>query len=319
MKYLFYIVLFLSIKVFCQQTGQYSQFTFNKYGYNPAAAGTNINANIEAIIGTRQQWVGFKRAPSTNFFSVNYTIKPQRSYKLWHNVGLYMSKEKVGIFRNEGYYLSYTLHLPITKKINMSFGVFGGVRNLALDRNAISNLDPVYDKTYTNYFFAYPDFIPGIRIYSKKAFFDVSVQQLYKNRQEQGNKQIGNKSKLVPQIYVSFGKKYYLNNNFIIVPAFNIHSSLTNIPSVELNLMAYYYKRVGVGVSIRNKDFISGIFQVRISKNLTAGFSYDYSINKLNAVAPRTIEFMLGLTPLISLLGNEKEKHNIARCPSFDF
>ena len=130
---------------------------------------------------------------------------------------------------------------------------------------------------------------------------------------------IGNKSKLVPQIYVSFGKKYYLNNNFIIVPAFNIHSSLTNIPSVELNLMAYYYKRVGVGVSIRNKDFISGIFQVRISKNLTAGFSYDYSINKLNAVAPRTIEFMLGLTPLIYLLGNEKEKHNIARCPSFDF
>jgi type IX secretion system PorP/SprF family membrane protein len=319
MKYLFYIVLFLSIKVFCQQTGQYSQFTFNKYGYNPAAAGTNINGNIEAIIGTRQQWVGFKKAPSTNFFSVNYTIKPKRSYKLWHNVGLYMSKEKVGIFRNEGYYLSYTLHLPITKKINMSFGVFGGVRNLAVDRNAISTSDPIYDKTYTNYFFAYPDFIPGIRIYNKKTFLDVSVQQLYKNRQAQGNKQIGNKSKLVPQLYVSFGKKYYLNNSFIIVPAVNVHSSLTNIPSVELNLMAYYLKRVGVGVSIRNKDFISGIFQVRVLKNITAGFSYDYSINKLNAFAPNTVEFMLGITPLIALLGNEKEKHNIVRCPSFDF
>ena len=319
MKYIFYIILFLNIKIYFQQTGQYSQFTFNKYGYNPAAAGTNINSNVEAIIGTRQQWVGFKRAPNTNFLSVNYTIKPQRSYKRWHNFGLYISKEKVGIFRNEGYYLSYTLHLPVSKKINMSFGIFGGVRNLAIDRNLISNLDPIYDKTYTNYFFAYPDFIPGMRIYSKRAFFDISVQQLYKNRQVQGNKQIGNKSKLVPQIYVSFGKKYNLNNDLVLVPAVNVHSSITNIPSVELNLMAYYYKRVGVGVSVRNRDFISGIFQIRLFGNVTAGFSYDYSINKLNAVSPHTVEFMLGLTPLLALFGNDNERYNVDRCPSFDF
>lgn len=319
MKYFFYIILFLSTKIFCQQTGQFTQFTFNKYGYNPAAAGTNINSNIEAIVGTRQQWIGFKRAPTTNFLSVNYTIKPQRSYKRWHNFGLYISKEKVGIFRNEGYYLSYTLHLPLSKKINMSFGIFGGVRNLAIDRNVISYLDPVYSLSYTNYFLAYPDFIPGVRIYSKKAFFDVSVHQLYKNRQVQGDKQIGNKSKLVPQIYLSFGKKYHLNSDVILAPAINIHSSLTNIPSIELNMMSYYFKTVGLGVSIRNKDFISGIFQVRIVRNITAGFSYDYSINKLNASSPNTIEFMIGITPLISLLGNENEKINVARCPSFDF
>jgi hypothetical protein len=158
-----------------------------------------------------------------------------------------------------------------------------------------------------------------MRVYSKKAFFDISVQQLYKNRQVQGNKQIGNKSKLVPQIYMSFGKKFNLNNELVLVPAVNVHSSLTNIPSVELNVMAYYFKRVGVGVSVRNKDFISGIFQIRILKNITAGFSYDYSINKLNAMAPRTVEFMLGLTPLITLFGNENERFNVARCPSFDF
>lgn len=319
MRYLVHIILFFSIKVFCQQTGQFTQFTFNKYGYNPAAAGTNINSNLEAIVGTRQQWFGFKRAPNTNFLSVNYTIKPQRSYKRWHNMGFYMSKEKVGIFRNEGYYFSYTLHLPVTKKINMSFGVFAGVRNLAADRNVISYLDPIYNLTYTNYFFAYPDFIPGFRLYSKKAFFDISVHQLYKNRQVQGDKQIGNKSKLVPQVYVSFGRKYYLSDNIIFLPAFNIHSSLTNIPSIEFNTMYYFYKTVGIGASIRNKDFISGIFQIRILRNVTAGFSYDYSINKLNAAYPNTFEFMIGLTPLISLLGNEGERYNVARCPSFDF
>ena len=41
--------------------------------------------------------------------------------------------------------------------------------------------------------------------------------------------------------------------------------------------------------------------------------------NKLNAVSPRTVEFMLGLTPLIALFGNDNERYNVARCPSFDF
>lgn len=319
MKYILYIFLFFSLTIIGQQTTQFTQFTFNKYGYNPAAAGTNINSGIEVIVGGRKQWIGFENAPTTNFLSFNYTIKPQRSYKRWHNVGFYMSREKVGIFRNESYYLSYTLHLPLSKRLNMSFGVFAGVRNLALDRKIISMDDPVYGATYSNYFLAYPDFIPGVRIYSKKMFFDVSIQQIYKNRQVQGNKQIGNKSVLVQQLYVSFGRKFILENDFVIVPAINLHSSFLNIPSVEGNIMAYYKKRIGIGATLRNKDFISGIFQIRFFKNMTAGFSYDYSINRLNPATPNTIEVMLGLTPMMSAMGAEKGKHNVAKCPNFDF
>lgn len=319
MRYFVYILLFLCLKNFSQQTSQFTQFTFNKYVYNPAAAGTNINAGLEVILGTRKQWVGFENSPRTNFLSANYTFKPKRSYKRWHNVGLYMSKEKAGIFRNEGYYASYTLHMPMTNKYNMSFGIFAGVRNLAMDRNFISMADPVYGASYPGFFFAYPDFIPGIRVYSKKIFFDVSIQQLYKNRQVQGNKQIGNKSFLAPQLYVSFGKKFYLDNGLTLVPAVNLHSSFTNIPSIEINMMTYYRKRIGLGVTLRNKDFISGIFQVRFFKNVTAGFSYDYSINRMNSIAPNSLEFMIGLTPMMGSMGADKGNHNVAKCPNFDF
>lgn len=319
MKKLTYLFLFFSILNYGQQTAQFTQFTFNKYGYNPAAAGTNINNGLEVIVGGRQQWIGFDNPPTTNFLSANYTIKPQRSYKRWHNVGIYMSREKVGLFRNESYYLSYTLHLPLTKKLNMSFGIFAGVRNFAFDRKRISMDDPVYAASYSNYFLAYPDFIPGIRLYGKKTFLDISIQQLYKNRQVQGNKQIGNKSVLLPQLYVSLGRKIILENSLVIIPAINIHSAFLNIPSIEGNLMAYYKKRIGVGVSMRNKDFISGIFQIRFLKNLTAGFSYDYSINKMKAAAPHTVEFMLGLTPMMSAMLEDKGKHNVAKCPNFDF
>ncbi|MBI3519718.1 MAG: PorP/SprF family type IX secretion system membrane protein [Bacteroidetes bacterium] len=319
MNYLKYIILLICLNGFCQQTPQFTQFTFNKYGYNPAAAGINRNSGIEVVLGTRRQWVGFEHAPVTNFLSINYTIRPQRSYRLWHNVGAYVTKEQAGIYRNEGYYLSYALHLPISKRYTMSFGLFAGVRNLALDRNMISMSDPVYKATYSGYFVAYPDFIPGIRIYSKKIFFDVSVQQLYKNRQVQGDKQIGNKSVLTPQLYTSFGKRFFLDNGLTVVPAVNIHTSFINIPSVELNVMAYYAKRIGIGATLRNKDFISGIFQIRFLKNLTAGFAYDYSINRLNSTAANSLEVMIGLTPMMTAMDANKGRNSVAKCPNFDF
>lgn len=319
MKYIIYIFLFFYLTTVAQQTGQYTQFTFNKYGYNPAAAGSNINGKLEAIVGIRKQWIGFDYAPASNFISANYTIKPERSYKRWHNVGVYMAQEKVGIFKNENIYASYTIHLPITNKYYMSFGIFAGVRKFGINRYAISQDDPVYGVSSSSYFYTYPDFVPGIRLYSKKMFFDVSVQQIFKVRQVQGDKQIGNKSVLTPQLYLTYGKKIFMDNGFTVVPAINVHSSFTNIPSMELNVMAYYKKRIGVGATIRNKDFISGIMQIRIWQNVTAGFAYDYSINRMHSAATNSLEFMIGVTPMFTSMGADKGRNSVAKCPNFDF
>jgi type IX secretion system PorP/SprF family membrane protein len=317
MRILLYILLLINTIVFSQQTTQFTQFTFNKYGYNPAAAGSNINAKIEAIGGIRKQWVGFGRAPASNFFSVNYTFKPPRSYKRWHNAGVYVANDTYGLFQNFGIYGSYTLHLPLNKRTTMSFGIFGGIRRFSFSTSSISSDDPA-GKNNVAYFWAYPDIIPGFRVYNKKMFFDVSIQQIYKNRQVQGNKQIGNKSKLSQTVYISFGRRFFFDNYFVVVPSFNLRSTYTTIPSAEFNLMAYYKKRIGIGASVRDKNFISGIVQVRLYKTTTIGFAYDYSLNKISRTSPHSVEFMFGVTPLMMLEG-DKIKNSVAKCPTFDF
>lgn len=317
MKYLFYIFLFLNLCGFSQQTTQFTQFTFNKYGYNPAAAGTNINSKIEVIGGIRKQWVGFGRAPASNFFSVNYTFKPPRSYKRWHNAGVYIINDSYGIFQNFGIYGSYTLHLPLNKRTTMSFGIFAGARRFSFSKSSIASDDPVGTNS-SLYFWAYPDVIPGFRVYSKKMFFDVSIQQIYKNQQSQGNKQVGNKSKLTQTVYMSFGRRFFFDNYFVLVPAFNIRSTYTGMPSAEFNLMAYYKKRIGVGATVRDKNFISGIIQLRVFKTSTVGFAYDYSLNKISNTSPHSVEIMFGITPLM-LLEGDKIKNSVAKCPTFDF
>ena len=313
-----YILLFLSVTCVAQQTMQFTQFTFNKYGYNPAAAGTNINGKLEVIVGAKKQWIGFPNAPANSFVSANYTFKPERSYKRWHNVGVYMDNDKSGIFQNFSFYGSYTLHLPLTNKLFMSVGIFAGVRRFSIAKGAISEFDPVYAAS-SNDFFSYPDFIPGIRLYNKKMFFDASVRQLYKNRQVQGDKQIGNKSILTPHAYISLGRKFNYDNAFTIVPAVNIHGTFTGLPSAEINVMAYYRSRIGIGATIRSANTACAIFQVRMFKNMTAGFAYDYTINKFNSAYANTFEFMVGITPMFVSLIDKKGNHNVAKCPDFDF
>ena len=55
------LFLFFSLGIVAQQSEQYSQYTFNNFGYNPAFAGTIKCIDFRA--GYRMQWVGFDGAP----------------------------------------------------------------------------------------------------------------------------------------------------------------------------------------------------------------------------------------------------------------
>lgn len=318
MKQVFTIfMLCFAFVINAQQLTQFTQFTFNKYGYNPAAAGTNINSRLEVISGLRKQWIGDFEAPATNFLSMNYTIKPERSYRYWQNVGLYTSNDKAGIYQNFSIYGSYTIHIPLTNRFIASVGLFAGARRFTIAKSVISPNDPVYAKTAED-LWVYPDIIPGIRLYNKKNFFDVSVHQLYKNKAAQNGKRIGAESNLNAHVYATFGKKIFFPNDFVVVPALNLHGSLNQLPSTEINLMTYYKSKIGVGISIRGANFLCGIFQARIYKNVTAGFAYDFTLNNYTNAHNNTLEFMIGLTPMMMLEG-ARVRHNVSKCPALDF
>jgi hypothetical protein len=72
-------------------------------------------------------------------------------------------------------------------------------------------------------------------------------------------------------------------------------------------------------MGLRNKDFISGIIQIRFLKNITAGFAYDYSINRIRSIATNSVEFMIGFTPLMKAADIGSMDHAVSKCPVFDY
>ncbi len=316
-------ILHIPLILFCdflsaQQTTQYTQFTFNRYGYNPAAAGTSFKSPFEIIIGTKRQWLDIDNAPKTNFFGANYTFIPKRSYRKWHNIGAYIDQDQSGVFANNSFLVSYTFHLLISKRLVAAFGVFAGARRFFISTNSLNPSDPAVAKSASN-LVAYPDVIPGFRLYNKKFFFDISLRQLTTPKQSNSEKQIGLNSKIIPHIYTSVGMRFFFDNNFSLVPSLNMHSTFNYIPAFQGNLMLNYGTRFGIGASVTGKNFVGGIFQIRFLKNAVVGIAYEYSINRMRVAAPNTIEFMMGIVPIFDTRDRFGKSSNVAKCPILEF
>ena len=302
---------------FSQQTPAYSQFVLNNYMLNPAYAGTNLG--IEALVGSRIQWVGMPGAPVTNFASVTFGHRNDFSYKGKHGFGFMAEDDRRGMFSSKSTYLSYAYHIRIFTGLNLAAGIAAGVRQMALNQQLYDANDPAFD-FQKSFFLIYPDFIPGIRVYTKKLFIDVSIRQLYKNTIKQGSKQFGyNASPLDPTLVFMIKRKILFGNNtWMLVPAINVQATPKNLPFIQANCMVFYDKKIGVGASVNGASYASAIIQVKALKNVIVGFSYDYSINRMRSVAANSFEMMLVFTPGAA---DEKENYSrrVANCPDFAF
>ncbi len=298
--FLFFIVAFSQ----AQQFPQYTQFIFNKIGYNPAASGTSVNAPFELIFGGRAQYLGLSNNPKSQFVSFNYNFMPRHSYHNWHNVGAYIDQDQNGIFTHTDIWLSYTYHLLLNRKMLLSAGVFAGIKQFRLSAG-LDKSDPAVQRSSSSVF-AYPDIVPGVRLSSKKFFVDFSLQQITMFSQKGIGGQIGSPSKLIPHFILSAGKKGVLNDFNTIMLAVNIRSSFIMAPSIELNIMDYYNKRIAFGASIRGRNFVCAIVQFRVLNNFNIGLAYDLSINKMFRASPNTIEVMMSISPIFG--GDMTEK-----------
>ncbi|MBA3663564.1 MAG: PorP/SprF family type IX secretion system membrane protein [Bacteroidetes bacterium] len=312
--------MFLFIVAFAsaQQTPNYVQYIFNKSGINPAASGVNINQKYNYTFGGNRQWIDFNNAPKQTFANFSYTIKPPRSYSYWQNIGGMVERDQSGNISNNGIYLSYTIHLLLRKNLVTSFGIFAGMREFYLSPGLIDPMDPIA-KSGTFRTLVYPDLIPGMRLSSKKFFFDISARQVSINKQQdfKGN-MLGGPSRLNPTFFVAYGRVFPVNDYMIMLPSIAVNMALVGVPAISPTLMFYYSNRFGFGASMRNASFISGIFQVRIFQNLSIGLSYSYSTNKVGFAARNSYEIMVGVVPM-GLSDKNIRGRSVAKCPGLDF
>ncbi|MFZ5554915.1 MAG: type IX secretion system membrane protein PorP/SprF [Bacteroidota bacterium] len=300
-----------------QQLQQLSQYLQNPYLINPAAAG--IQDFVDLNLSFRQQWVGFDNAPQTFYFSGNSVVgkvgsapkynpslrtsRPgavkvsgNRTGMMRHTVGANVMSDKYGAFNRLMFSGSYAIHIPITKGLNISCGVGGGMSNLAYDRSKVDllgddNLDPTYvaflGSTQKQNLF---DLNFGLFLYTNALTFGYSNAQVMQNKIYFGDP---TKSKLNAHHYIMGGYRFDINEQLSVTPNFLVKYMNPAPVAVDINCKVDYNDLIFGGVSYRHKDAIVGLLGVMF-KNFKLGYSYDYTISSLKKHNSGGHEIILG-------------------------
>lgn len=284
-----FLVLFLQ-PVLSQQDPLSSQYMFNLLTFNPGFAGTS--GMICATALNRQQWVGFKGAPSTTVFNISAPVSP---FGIKSGVGLLVESDNVGFDKNINLTGAYSYHMDLgTGKlgIGLSLGMYNTTLNPswsipAGDAHTPASGDPLIPENKESYI----AFDAGLGFFYKadKYFASLSVTH-------------------INQAKIKFTKGTpYLSRHYYLTGGYTLqlpNPSLELVPSLfafsdgkvvqfTITSLVRYNKKVWGGVSYRAGDALIGIVGLELFNGIRLGYSYDFTISDMGKNSSGSHEFMI--------------------------
>jgi len=288
----------------CQQLPVYSQYTFNKFLLNPAAAGSDGYTTISLV--AREQWVGFKGTPKTHaltidsrilrnsFISRNMSIRRKRRLSSRSGrVGwaAHAFNDHTGPLDRTGLEGTYAYHLGMGEG-QLSFGLSGVFYQFKLNKDKVITGDDVYDPVIdgvkgTLYI---PDANFGVYYSSSNFYGGASVMQIFQSSIQFGNNTNGN-YRLKRNFNLLGGYVYELNDMFTIEPSFLLKIPATAKVQLDLNARVYYNSNYWAGLSYRTGNAMIVFLGARIDRYFV-GYAFDYNFNTLMKHTYGSHEFM---------------------------
>ena len=289
----FFLFLFSLTKQVCsQQLAQYTMYSFNHFGINPAAPGDQ--KCINAKIAYRTQWVHFDNNPITQFLSLQAPIKPKnRNFrKGYSSVGLYIENDLTGPTKYTGYYLNYAYHRSMVRETYLSVGLFAGVLQYSFDRNAVtlaSQIDNAITGSKTK--FIYPDINPGIWIHNDNFYSGLSIKSVLGNPLK---KVYGVNSKLTRHYYLNAGYRWLSQDkSFSLIPSVMLKFTPYGAPGFDASFMYDFENRFDIAISYRFIDAVSAMMRLKIGKFMYLAYAFDYNTSKIRLASSNSHEVML--------------------------
>ena len=277
-------------RVSAQQIPLFSQYYYNPFLYNPAAAG-RLDYGEAFAIG-RKQWTGIPDAPQTQAFTVD---GPLRNEKI--GLGFSAYDDQTSIFERIGAAVSYSYRLNFGEQHHLNLGVSLGMMDNRIDFNKVIVKDA-------------NDPVIGSQYY-RRTTFDVTfgVQYTYHNF-ELGlvvphlttpvhyfstNNSTSYYYSVATHIIGNIKYKFmFSDDHFKLEPM--LHVQYVPGAPVELDAGATltYMEKVWLGVMYRQDVAITPYAGVKFNNRLMLGYAYDVVSSKISKYSNGTHEVMLG-------------------------
>lgn len=285
--------IFLTSFLFAQQEAQFTQFMYNKLGYNPGYAGSNIGTCFTGLI--RQQWLGLEGAPGSQLFSFNMPLNENRV-----GIGANIWRNTIGVSETINIDLAYAYRLQMETG-TLGIGVMGSGRYFQSD---FSKTDPIQagDNTIPVGMQSklLPNFGVGVYFSNDKMFLGASAPRLLENNIDLGDDQTI-VSREVRHLYFMGGLVFPMSETTEFQPQVLVKYVQGAPIDADLNLNLIFNKKYSLGASYRFGgsdeigigESIDILLGAQLTEALMVGFAYDITLSEIQDHNNGTVEAMV--------------------------
>jgi type IX secretion system PorP/SprF family membrane protein len=270
---------------FAQNQFNMTQYMIHQPIVNMAAIGSYDNLN--GALYHRQQWVGFKGAPTTSLLTLNAPIKG----KNFHVGGLVM-QDNIGANQNTSANLGFAYRMKVSEKNHLALSLKGGINHMVSDYSGLF-LNDVDDPEFPNASVSTlePDFGFGSYFFSEKYYVGFAVPSLLRSANLYSTSELV----LVEDFhyFLHGGYQFDLNQDFKLGLSTLLKAVLGSPFQYDVNAQVFFKDLVGLGVSYRSSNDICGILTLNIHESFMLSYSYDFGLSELATFHSNTHEVML--------------------------
>jgi type IX secretion system PorP/SprF family membrane protein len=260
------------------------QYLINDFQVNPAIAGTKRYAPV--TLTTRQQWVGFSKAPTTQAISFHNMVRAKnvrftpRGYinkgeRSFGNIGYGASafNYSYGAISHTGINLVYAYHIFIGNG-RMGFGVAPSLFQFRINKSGFILPDgDAYDPLIhdaVNESIILLDANVGTHYYDDFNYAGFSIIQLLHSTIQFGNfsfismDRISENPDLGRAIYIYYGRYIPINPQLVVEPSAYLKANGTNGVSAHLNGLVHYMDLFTAGLSYRLQESMGVLAGVKL-------------------------------------------------------
>ena len=281
---IFFFVLFGKAS-FAQQDEQMSLYLYNKLYLNPAYAGSRDV--LSAIAVARFQWVDFKGAPKTQWFSIHAPLLQKTL-----GVGAHLVNDRIGSRTRTSVFGDLSGSIQLNKKRNrLAAGISLGADFLGYDfsdLNVIDQEDAIYTTRLNETKF---NLGAGLYYYGDRFYVSVSSPRLLEAKPSNFDTIL---SKLNSRHYfLSGGYVFNLNSMFKLQPAALIKYTPYTPITIDVNLTLLTHDFLATGISYRYNESMAVNAIFNIKNTVSIGYMYDFPINGLRTYQHGSHEIFL--------------------------
>jgi len=293
-------VLLFSKTFYGQQDPMYSMYMFDKMLINPAFAGSSNW--IVATLKYRNQYIGINGHPTTQTFNLHAPIQKKHI-----GLGFKIVNDKMAIMTNLNVTGSLSYHLNFAGG-KLSLGLEGGIYNKKINYQDLV-LSARHDNALplTTMSSMIPDASFGLYYQKKQFYAGFSNAHLLAKKFDYGTST--SQARLYKHLYFLAGTVFELSKDFSVEPSLLVKYQASSALQLDLNTMAYYKDRIGVGLQYRTGDALVTMLRVNITESFRISYSYDISISKLSPYVKGTHEFILSYGIKLPPPPTQKEIH----------